>query len=181
MNPDDTALLVIDVQERLAPVVGDSERMVWNCGRLLRGAAALGVATAATEQYPEKLGPTVPELAEQLTGASPKRMFSCRECDGLLDAWQAAGRHRVLLAGIETHVCVQQTALDLLSAGFRVYLAVDAAGSRNPLDHQTALQRMTAAGVTPTTTEAALFEWCVDSTADAFKAISGLAKESAPT
>ncbi|TWT75477.1 Isochorismatase family protein [Posidoniimonas polymericola] len=187
MNVDDTALLVIDVQERLAPAVGESARITWNCGRLLRGAAATGVAAAATEQYPEKLGPTVPELAGHLAAAcgdqqtSPKRMFSCRECGDVLDAWQASGRHRVLLAGFETHVCVQQTALDLLAAGFRVYLAVDAVGSRSPVDHQTALQRMTAAGVTPTTTEAALFEWCVDSSAAAFKTISGLAKEPPPS
>ncbi|TWT36414.1 putative isochorismatase [Posidoniimonas corsicana] len=181
MNADDTALLVVDVQERLAPAVRDPARLTWNCGRLLQGAAALGVPAAATEQYPEKLGPTVPELTEHLAGsAAAKLMFSCRECGDLLSGWQSDGRERVLLAGIETHVCIQQTALDLLAAGFRVYVAVDAVSSRREVDHQTALRRMESAGATLTTTEAALFEWCVEAGTAPFKAISALAKQAPP-
>lgn len=180
MNADDTALLVVDVQERLTPAIRESDRVVWNIRRLLDGAQALGVATLATEQYPGKLGPTLPVLAERLGERPSKTLFSCRECSEYFEKWQAEGRHRVLISGVETHVCVQQTALDLLAAGMRVYLAVDAVGSRFPQDRDTALRRMEAAGVTLTTTEAALFEWCVAAGTDAFRAISKLAKEQSP-
>lgn len=180
MSAGDTLLLVVDVQERLVPAIRDGGRVVWNARRLLDGAAALGVPTIATEQAPAKLGGTLPELAERLDPRPAKTMFSCRECAAALEPHSQNGRFRVLLAGIETHVCVQQTALDLLSAGWRVYLAVDAVGSRLAIDHETALRRLESAGVTLTTTEAALFEWCENAAGEGFKAVSALAKEVGP-
>lgn len=178
MNPDDTGLLVVDVQEKLIAVQAEGERVVWNVRRLLDGAKLLGVHSASTEQYPEKLGPTVADLANRLP-ASPasKLAFSCRTCDEIFAAWRAAGIHRVLVCGIETHVCVQQTVLDLLSAGFQVNVAVDAVSSRFAIDHEVALRRMEASGALLTTTEAALFEWCNEAGTEVFKGISKLAKE----
>ena len=181
MRACDTALLVVDVQERMLGAQPAAGRIVWNCRRLLDGASVLGVRAAATEQYPEKLGVTAAELAERLTSpALAKLAFSCGECGDLFAGWQAAGVDRVLLCGVETHVCVQQTALDLLAAGFRVYIAADAVGSRFAHDHETALRRMESSGAVITTTEAVLFEWCERAGTAAFKQISALAKETAP-
>jgi nicotinamidase-related amidase len=180
MNPQDTGLLVVDVQTRLLQVIPDHERLVWNIRRLLDGAAVLGAGRAATEQYPEKLGPTVPELAERLPPAHAKLAFSCGACGELFDAWRNDGRHRVLVCGIETHVCVGQTVFDLLADGFQVYVAVDAVTARHTLDHEVALRRMESSGATMTTTEGALFEWCRVAGTDRFKQISALAKETGP-
>ncbi|QDS98634.1 putative hydrolase [Adhaeretor mobilis] len=181
MRAADTALLVVDVQERLLAVQPQGARIEWNCRRLLDGAKTLGVKAVITEQYPEKLGPT-PKVLLSCTDepALEKIAFSCGERGEVFAAWLEAGIHRVLLAGIETHVCVQQTALDLLAAGFQVLVAVDAVGSRYKVDHGVALRRMEASGVLLTTTEAALFEWCERAGTPQFKAISALAKQTPP-
>jgi nicotinamidase-related amidase len=107
--------------------------------------------------------------------------FSCGACGEIFATWHEAGIHRVLLGGIETHVCIQQTALDLLAAGFQVFIAVDAVGSRSRLDDEIALRRMESSGAAITTTEAALFEWCERAGTPEFRQISNLAKEAAPT
>ncbi len=181
MNRDDTALVVVDMQQRLLDVMPTSASVVWNASRLLRGAKLLGVEIVVTEQVPEKLGPTTPTLAEWLPTASSKQRFSCLECRETFDELMAAGRHRVLLCGIETHVCVQQTALDLLAAGFSVYVAVDAVGSRFDIDNEFALRRMESSGATLTTTEAALMEWTGTAADEKFREISGLLKETLAT
>jgi nicotinamidase-related amidase len=180
MSPNNTALLVVDVQEKLVPAIQSHPRMVWNIGRLIDAAKLLGVKVLATEQYPKGLGATVAELRRRLDVAPEKTMFSCRECAGLLRPLRDQGIEQLIVVGIETHVCVQQTTLDLLSMGFGVYLAVDALGSRNDLDHQTALQRMQACGAMVTTTEAAMFEWCETSSHPQFKAISQLVRQVGP-
>jgi len=181
MRPEDTALLVIDVQQRLIAVQPEGPRVVWNMRRLLDGAKILGVRTASAEQNPEKLGPTVAQLAERLpTSPVSKLAFSCGACGSIFADWQAAGIHRVLICGLETHVCVQQTVLDLLAAGYQVLIAVDAVTARYKIDHQTALCRLEASGALLTTTEAALFEWCGAAGTAEFKQISALAKESPP-
>jgi nicotinamidase-related amidase len=181
MRPADTALLVVDVQERLMAVEPEGARIAWNARRLLDEAKILGVRSAATEQYPEKLGPTIPELAERIKTAIPDKLtFSCGSCSAIFADWQAAGIHRVLVCGIETHVCVQHTVLDLLAAGYQVMVAADAVGARHAIDHDVALRRMEASGALLTTTEAAMFEWCGAAGTDQFKQISALAKETLP-
>lgn len=178
MRPTDTSLLVIDAQERLLAVQPDTARIVWNIRRLLDGAKIFGVRAACTEQYPEKLGPTAPELAERLTDQPVSKLtFSCGSCGEIFDTWRAAGIHHVLVCGIETHVCVQQTVLDLLAAGYQVFVAADAVGARHEVDHKFALRRMEASGALLTTTEAALFEWCHQAGTANFKEVSKLAKE----
>jgi nicotinamidase-related amidase len=177
MNANETGLLVVDAQEKLLAVITRRAEVVWNIRRLLDAAAALGVATAATEQYPEKLGSTAPELRERLGKIPDKVAFSACACSSIFEAWRAEGRFRVLVTGIETHVCVMQTAFDLAADGWLVYVAVDAVGTRRDVDHEFALRRMETAGIVLTTTEAAMFEWCREAGSAEFKAISTLAKE----
>jgi len=180
MNREDTAVLVVDAQTKLLAGLPDRAPVVWNIGRLLEAAAALSMPTAATEQNAEKLGATAQELHERLGSVSAKLAFSAGACGQIFARWRADGLCRVLVCGTETHICVQQTALDLAAAGFEPYVAVDAVGSRHAVDHETALRRMEAAGVVLTTTEAALFEWCRTAEAAEFKQISALAKEKGP-
>jgi nicotinamidase-related amidase len=180
MSRHDTGLLVVDVQDRLVPAIHHHARVVWNVRRLLDGAKALGIPVVATEQYPKGLGPTVPELRDLLPAVSTKLSFSCGACEDLLLPFRETGRFKVLVVGIEAHVCVQQTVLDLLADGYRVFVAADAVGSRFELDYQLALRRMDSAGVTLTTTEAALFEWCEVAGTSEFKVISALARETGP-
>lgn len=178
MQPVDTALLIVDVQERLLAVEPRRAQIEWNIRRLLDGAATLGVRADATEQYPEKLGPTAPQLAERIsTPIVSKLSFSCGTCDAIFSEWHKLGIHRVLVCGIETHVCVQQTVLDLLAAGYQVLVAADAVGARHAVDHEIALRRMEASGALLSTTESALFEWCGQAGTPQFKKISALAKE----
>ncbi|MFK7766412.1 MAG: isochorismatase family protein [Mariniblastus sp.] len=185
MSPHNSAVVVIDVQEKLLPHIPNHQRLSWNIGRLLTGAKTLGVRAVATEQYPKGLGGTVSSLTEpfaDLLGEIPdKSMFSCRECQPLFNKLSNEGVHNLLLCGIETHVCVAQSALDLMSLGFNVFICLDAIGARFEVDHQTAIQRLETCGVIPTTTEAALFEWCEKAGSDEFKTISKLVQQSAPT
>ena len=181
MNADDTALLVVDVQEKLIPVIRNAEIIQWNISRLLQAADALDIPAAATEQYPQGLGhttiptSTLPKIIEE------KTMFSCRETAAIFTNWADSGIRKFLICGIETHVCIQQTVMDLLAEGFETYLAIDALGARHDHDHRTGLRRMEGSGAVLTTTEAAMFEWCETATNPAFKTISGLVRQAAPT
>lgn len=180
MSRRDTALLVVDVQGKLITLVPGHEKVIWNIRRLLDAAKVLGVPAFGTEQYPKGLGPTVPILAERLGTMPDKLSFSCGECGGIFQELDQRGIAKVLVVGIEAHVCVQQTVLDLLAAGYRVYLAVDAIGARFDIDRETAFRRMDSAGATLTTTESAMFEWCERSGTPEFKEISRLVQESPP-
>jgi nicotinamidase-related amidase len=180
MSVNETALLVVDSQGKLLNVVPGRERIEWNIRRLLDAAKVLGVPTAATEQYPEKLGQMPAALAERVHEPTSKLTFSGAACCPIFDDWRTAGRYRILVCGIETHVCIAQTAFDLSAAGWMVYVAVDAVGTRHAIDHETALRRMESAGVVLTTTEAAMFEWCRVAGTPEFKQISALAKEKGP-
>lgn len=180
MSRHDTALLVVDVQGKLVTLIPGYRRLIWNIRRLIDGAKILGLPVAGTEQYPQGLGPTVPELASLLGEIPAKNAFSCGECGSLFRDWEAQGIRKILVSGIEAHVCVGQTAHDLMAAGFRVYLPADAVGSRFEIDYQTGLRRLESAGATITTVETALFEWCERSGTPEFKQISALVREQAP-
>jgi hypothetical protein len=163
------------------PLIAGEPRITWNIRRLLDGAKILGVPAVATEQYPQGLGGTLPLLRERIAGDIPEKLhFSCGACGELFASLADQNIHKLLLCGIEAHVCVQQTALDLIAAGFRVYLAVDAIGARGEIDKEIALRRMESSGATLTTTESALFEWCEKSGTPQFKAISQLVREQPP-
>ena len=171
-------LLVVDVQERLVPAIFDVERVVTNVARLIRYASLLHIPTTYTEHMPEQIGNVLPELSQTIGDSASiikKKTFSAvREpkfSDRLVKLRQR-GRGSIVVCGMEAHVCVMQTVLDLMSQGFELYLAVDAVGSRFDLDHQMALRRMESSGATLTTTESAIFEWCETSRNPAFKSIS---------
>ncbi|MBN2581181.1 MAG: hydrolase [Pirellulales bacterium] len=180
MAPEDTALLVIDVQEKLLPAIRGGLRVVWNVRRLIDGARILGLPVVGTEQYPKGLGKTVPELAGRLGELPDKLTFSCLGRPEIFQELRGREIHKILAVGIEAHVCVMQTALDLLADGWDVLVAVDAVGSRFEIDYRTALRRMESSGATLTTTEAALFEWCRAAGTPQFKQISLLAREKGP-
>jgi nicotinamidase-related amidase len=176
LNATNSALLVVDVQEKLLPAIPDSPRLLLNLSFLLDAARALGVPILATEQYPKGLGPTHPTIIERLPPALPAKVeFSC--CGVPEVAAGLSGRSAVLLAGIEAHVCVMQTALDFLGRGLTVFVAADAVSSRDPFDRDVALRRMERAGAVITTAETSAFEWLGSSAAPAFKAVSRLVQD----
>ena len=178
MSAGDTALLVVDIQEKLIPKIEQHARLVKNVGPAdRRGARILGLPVAATEQYPKGLGPTVAELARGWSSGRRRTPSVAPAVRKFLRSFAHAIFTRFCSAGSRPHVCVQQTALDLLADGWRVYVAVDAVGSRTMIDYETALRRMDSAGATLTTTEAALFEWCEVSGTPAFKQIIELVRE----
>lgn len=152
-------LCVVDIQERLLAAIPEGPRVVAMAGRLAAAAALLDVRCVLTEQYPRGLGPTPPDLAGRLPPAISKMAFSCCGSDAFT-ATLAGDVESALLCGLETHVCIQQTALDLLARGLAVFIAVDAVGSRHASDHEIALRRLESSGAILTTTESALFEWC---------------------
>ena len=168
-------LLLIDLQEKLLPHIPVSAQVVENCRRLLVGAATLGVPAWGTEQYPAGLGQTVEPLRSLLGELPEKVRFSATEALGWGTVTDCTdNRDQVVVAGVETHVCVLQTVFDLLAAGWRVSVVADAAGSRNKSDWHTALQRMADMGATITSTESVLFEWCEAAGTDEFRTISRL-------
>ncbi|MDE2579005.1 MAG: isochorismatase family protein [Hyphomicrobiales bacterium] len=171
---DKSTLLIIDFQERLAPVIDGGAAAIAQAGKLARAAALLGVPTFYTEQNPRGLGPTVPELAPAPQQIVTKTAFDASCASGLLE--RIHQDHAVVLAGVETHICVLQTALGLLNAGRRVYVAADAVGSRKPESKALGLERMARHGAEIITIEMALFEWLGASTHPRFKEISALIK-----
>lgn len=175
-----SGLIVVDVQEKLFPLILNHAEIQWNIERIVAAATALGVRISVTEQYPQGLGATIGSLQSKLPSAFEKRMFSCRECIPLLAEWLNQGIRQAVVVGIETHVCVLQSALDLQSMGFDVFVVADAVGSRAEIDRSVALNRLSQSGVTIATTESVLFEWCETSAADEFKQISRLVRSTSP-
>jgi nicotinamidase-related amidase len=177
MSAADTGLLVIDVQEKLLPLIPDAKAVVRNVAFLVDAARLLGMTVQATEQYPRGLGPTVPELAARLPHRPEKTAFSSCAVAEVVETFHREARPKVVLAGLETHVCVLNTALDLLALDFRVYLAIDAVASRYRVDHDTALRRLERAGAVLTTSEGCAFEWVGGAGHPKFKEVSRLVQE----
>jgi nicotinamidase-related amidase len=177
MSAADAGLLVIDVQEKLMAIIPNAQAVICNIAFLIDAARLLRIPVQATEQYPKGLGPTVPELARRLPERPDKVAFSSCAVPGVVEGFRSEARPKVVLAGIETHVCVQHTALDLLAQDFRVYVPVDAVASRYPLDHDVALRRLEKAGAILTTAETCAFEWVGGAGHTAFKEISRLVQE----
>lgn len=170
------ALLIVDLQDKLLASIAVRELLVANTIGLIRAAKVLGLPVWGTEQYPRGLGPTVAAVAELIAERPAKTTFHCCAVPQLLE--QLYGRHvrHVTIAGIEAHVCVAQTALELLDLGFRVQVAADAVGSRRAVDWEFALRRLEHAGAIVSTTEAVIFEWTETADRPEFKAISELIK-----
>jgi nicotinamidase-related amidase len=178
LSADQSFLICIDIQERLLPAIHDGARVQRNTEILLKAADKLQIPVLLTEQYPRGLGATVAQIRAAAGPAAilEKTHFSaCRE-DGISKQIAALERPVAVVAGVEAHVCVLQTALDLLDAGYRVAVVVDAVSSRHPDSVTVARDRMLASGITLVTTEMCIFEWLEDASNPAFKALSGLIK-----
>ena len=177
LDRNDTALLVIDVQERIDAVMADQSHRP-RLAVLVDACNALGVPIVATEQYPKGIGPTVEDLANRLPETAIVKMtFSCAREPDARQAIRATGRRQVLVTGIEAHVCVLQTVLDLLGEGLEVHVPHDAVNSRRPSDKRWALHRMAAAGAVVTSTESALFELLERCGTEEFRTVSKLVKQ----
>ena len=174
----DSLLLVVDIQQKLAPAIHDRERVVANSIRLLDGARQLGVPAFVSEQYIKGLGPSLEAIRTAAVDARffEKTHFSCAAEPGVIDLLRAAKRPQIILTGTEAHVCVLQTAFGLLAAGFEVYLVADAASSRTPENRSAAVERMRAAGIGIVTTEMVLFEWLHQAGTDDFRQLLPLIK-----
>lgn len=175
---DDSVLVVVDVQGKLARLMHDSEAMISAQQTLIRACRLLEVPVVWAEQLPDKLGDTVDELQEPLTGLSPcaKSSFGCMGDPALRDAIAGSGRAQVILCGIETHVCVWQTAAALLDEGYAVHLVADATSSRSAANRDIGLRRMERAGAHPSNVEMVLFELMVDAAHPKFREVTRLLK-----
>lgn len=179
LAPDATVLVVIDVQEAYRSVLFEYERVAAAVARVVQGAVTLGVPLLVTEQYPKGVGRTVAEVARHFPpGTEPieKMSMSCCGADGFLRALTALHRRQVLIAGIETHACVNQTAHDLVAAGFQVHVAHDATSSRHREDYEVGWAKMLQGGVVPATVEGALLELLRTAEVPEFKAVQRLIK-----
>jgi nicotinamidase-related amidase len=179
LERDKAVLVVIDVQERLVPAMDEKvyKRILRSINLLVQGGKELGLPMVATEQYPRGLGHTVPELADACTaGVVEKVAFGCCGEANFLRRLQEIGRPQVIVTGMEAHVCVYQTVLGLLGAGYHVHLVRDAICSRNKLDFLAGVENARAAGAVVTTVETALFQMLHAAGTPEFKAISALVK-----
>jgi len=172
LDRERTALVVIDVQEAFAKAVEGFEAVAAQTAILVQGAKVLGLPVLVTEQYPQGLGDTVPQVREALGDVSrlAKTVFSAAQADG----FDLAGRDQALVCGIETHVCVNQTVHDLLGGGVEVHVAVDAVGSRTAANRELGLRKMAESGAILTSVETALFELLGAAGTDEFKTIQKL-------
>ena len=178
MNREDTALVIIDCQTKLMPAIAHTEELEATVVKMTEGAKVLGLPVIVTQQYTKGLGPTVDSINEVLGAYEPieKTTFSAMGAPEFVEAVKAAGKKNILMTGVETHICVEQTTLDLLEAGYNVYLIQDCVGSRKDNDKNVACQRMAAAGAVVTTYEAALYEILRGAKEEGFKAISAIVK-----
>ena len=178
ITTEDTALVIIDVQEKLIPAMHDQEALLDNLKRMVKGARVLGLPILFTEQNPAGLGPTVPEIAELLPDEKPVSKFSFSSCDteAFMEELKAVNRQNILIVGIEAHVCVYQTAVDLVNLNYNVQVVADAVDSRTNRNKHIGLEKSKAAGADITSTEIALFELLKIAKGDAFKEIIKIVK-----
>jgi nicotinamidase-related amidase len=167
----DSVLVVIDMQERLVPAMQAPARTLKNAKLLLVAAQENDVPVILTEQYPEGLGRTVPDILKVAGNARivSKMHFSCMEDDGFSQAFKSLGRKQAVLAGMEAHICVVQTAASLIEEGYEVFVVSDATASRTSESENACLQRLSASGVGIVTTEMVVFEWLGKAGTPAFK------------
>jgi nicotinamidase-related amidase len=175
LSRDDAALCVIDMQEKLLPVIHNKDKIINNTVRLIRFAKIIGLPILLTEQ--EKLGATVPEIMAEIPNPDPMKKFefSAVRCSGFIERVKQLHRKSLILTGIETHICIAQTALQLLPH-YTVHVISDAVSSRSPDDWNIGLQRMRRSGVVISSTEMVIFELLEKAGTDEFKAVLPLVK-----
>ncbi|MCW8900373.1 MAG: hydrolase [Gammaproteobacteria bacterium] len=174
-------LLIIDIQDRLASAMPADvlEKVIKQNNVLLNAASELGIPVIHSEQYPKGLGNTVAEISQHIpdTGVSiEKTCFSCSEADGFYDVLAKNKRQQIVITGIESHICVLQSAIQLQRHGYTVYVVEDAVCSRKKSNHKNAIKRLRQSGVIITNVESVVFEWLRDASHPAFKTISALIK-----
>jgi len=175
----DSVLAIVDLQERLAAAMDAAVRasVIRNVRILLEAGTRLGIPVLVTEQYPKGLGPTATQIVEALPQGTPrleKTCFSCAGAAAFTTALEDRGRTQIVLTGMEAHVCVLQSALDLQSSRQRVFVVEDACCSRNREHHANAMHRLRACGIVVTNTESVVFEWLRDARHEHFRAVSAL-------
>lgn len=175
LDPKQAVLVVIDMQEPFLNVMHERERLLANVRLLVQSAMTLGLPVMPTTQYAERMGRIVPEITalyQAAAGASVDKLcFSCAGADGFLKGLAAFGRRQILLCGVETHICVSQTALDLAHLGYQVHIAADAVSSRTLEKHKLGMERMRDSGVLPCAAEAAVYELLREAGTSAFKSL----------
>lgn len=178
LKKDDCILLLIDFQEKLMPAMKNRDELESSVVKLAKGCRILGVPILVSQQYTKGLGETVPQIKQAAGEFNPieKTSFSCCGEPSFLAELEKTGKKTIIAAGIEAHICVQQTVLDLLEKGYNVFLVNDCIASRNNNDKKYAQRRMSESGAIGTTFESVLFELCQHSKAPEFKEISNLVK-----
>ncbi len=184
LRRDDTVLLLIDLQAPFLTQITERDRVVARCEFLARACGILGVPTILTVQYAERMGDVIPEIrdaAPDTIGATPldKLCFSCAGSEPFMDLLRAQNRRQILIGGVETHICVAQTALDLAHRGYQVHVAADAVSSRGMDRHKLGMEKMRDSGITPCAAEQAVYELLEHAEAAEFKQILALVKQSA--
>lgn len=178
LDKSDAVLVIVDVQERLAAVMTQREKVVANCLRLIEGSGLLGVPLILTEQYTKGLGPTVSELRERIARYDPveKITFDCCRESSFITKLAETRKKKVILAGMETHVCVLQTALGLMNKGYSIHVAEDAVCSRTKENFRVGIEFMRNAGAVISCTETVLFQLLERAGSAEFKAVSSMIK-----
>lgn len=178
LTQENSLLIVIDVQGNLARVVAESAAAIRAVSQLVQGATLLGIPALLTAQVPEKLGSSIPEIADLLPGQAdlPRTHFSIWQDDAVRQTIRNTQRRQLILCGFETHICLYQSSMDLLAEGFEVYLAADAVSSRSAINKSTALQELANQGAHLTTVEMALFSLLRSASNPAFREVSRLIK-----
>jgi nicotinamidase-related amidase len=178
LKMENTALLIVDIQGNLAHAMHEKELLFKNTQTLIKGIQVLGLPILWVEQNPQGLGPTIPEIADILSNIQPisKMSFSSCRNDRFMKALRVLNRKQVLIAGIEAHICVYQTAADLVALGYEVQVVSDAVSSRNRVNKEIGLQKMRDSGVSLTSVETALFELIRVAEGEQFKEILKIVK-----
>jgi nicotinamidase-related amidase len=175
---EDSLLLIIDIQQAMLKVIENWEEIAWKVNQLTRAADIFDIPVLLTEQYPKGLGATIPQVLQAIQSprVCHKEHFSACQEEGFLAELRALGRPRIILAGMEAHVCVLQTGLDLIQAGFELQLAADAVASRTLFNRDTGIDLLRQAGVVITSTEIVIFEWIHRSNTDEFRRVHPILK-----
>lgn len=180
LRPESALLVVVDMQEAFLRVMHGREALLANVRLLVQSAAILGVPTIATLQYAERLGGLAPEVAAVLPEGSPppldKLTFSCARSEAFMSNVRDTHRHQIILCGVETHICVSQTALELTALGYPVHVTADAVSSRTVEKHKLGMERVRDGGALPCAAEAAVYELLGAAGTPAFKQILALVK-----
>ncbi|MFR6257404.1 MAG: hydrolase [Anaerovoracaceae bacterium] len=178
ITKDDTVLVVVDLQERLMPAMSGREMLEQKAAKLIKGAKVFDLPMIITQQYTKGIGPTAEVIAEAIGDFQhvEKTSFSCMRNAEFVEKLKAFGKKNVIICGVEAHICVLQTTLQLMEEGYNVYLAVDCIASRDEDDKLWGITRMGEAGAVITTYESVLYELLQDSKAEGFKEISAIVK-----